>query len=192
MLRCGLRDLHSLTYGLDHNSASIIETLLNLISFIDRKEQSESLSNSVSTIASSESIGDSSDGNHIPPLLVRQFSTDARFRIILRELRDSITAADYRYLVETFLKIVRSIRETPFIVRHRRLQKDNPSIMILLAMSPLVMDLFTFIGFQERTASILEGPNSCGVLEMRTVQNDLIIRSLSILDSECSELSIDV
>ena len=35
-----------------------------------------------------------------------------------------------------------------------------------------MIDLFLFMGFQERDASIIEGPNFEGILEMRTVQND--------------------
>jgi hypothetical protein len=172
MMRKGIRDLRTLTNGLDLGSQSVIEAILRKVMKIESKLNGVDLSEI--------SLSD----NDLPPeqpMLTRQYSIGTDCQNAMLVLRQRLNNDnEYKNILQYLIKLLKNIRSDSGNISYRRLKKDNSSVEDYILPHSEVISLLNFIGFVDDD----------GLFFMPTPNRDAVARTLTVLSELGKEFGI--
>ena len=160
LMKLGVRDLQTITDGLDAGSAAVAEAILRVVL---RHERVTVVHGPASGLDDIPALG--------PPLR-RQVSVGTSSKMSMGHLRDRL-ADDVRYrkVLKFLIKTLRHIQADQSNIEHRRINKESDTVIDLVISNPEAISVLQSVGFKEEEH----------LFRLVRLNRDCIVRTVSVL-----------
>ncbi len=181
LMRAGLRDLQTLTRGLDRGTSTVLEAILLKVLQVEKEERLNK--NKGKTLA--------------PVPLKRQLSIGTSARNVMSQLQGKVSMAVYHRVLKFLVKTLTYIRGDPSNLMYRRLKKSSQLMSLHVLPSVEAMSVLRDVGFVDGSASSTGSSGVGGaadedVLVMPVVEIDKVARLLQVLQEEAKDVGLDI
>jgi hypothetical protein len=200
LMQSGVRDLQSLTQGLDRGTQIVVEAILLKVLQVEKESKAAAAAASGSAIAAlgpalpAPGASAAAAGPNAGPVkcrvvpLRRQLSVGTAARSVLSQLSGTVPPAVFARIVKFLYKTFTYIRNDPSNLMYRRIKKSSQLLTLHILPSKEAMSVLTSAGF---TNGGEEG-EFAELLVMHTVDVDKISRLLQVLKEEAAEAGVEL
>lgn len=175
LLKRGVRDLTTITDGLDGGSAAVIEAMLRVI-----------LRHEALTVITSMPPTSGLDADILPelgPPLHRQISLGTSARNSMERLRDRLADdAMYKKILKFLIKTLQNIQSDQSNIEYRRIIKESKAVIDMVISNPEVVSVLLSVGFVEEEH----------LFRLVRLHRDGIIRGVNVLRDLAAEVGIEL
>ena len=142
LMRKGVRDLQTLTHGLDPGSKAVLEAVLRRTIVLETAKAAPAA-------ATAQDLSDDAEVElpPNPPPLMRQMSVGAGTRFALSNLQGLVSTEDFKRIITFLISTLKHLQSDQSDSTYRRLNKSSDIITELVIPHHDVQDVLKFIGF---------------------------------------------